>query len=124
MEVKITNTLLNALSLCYRIPSKQGERANPVLEVSLPPRALLQSVKFPSQEYFEVFKTQNQKLIDNGTIIIGATTAKKAMDANSKNLEAEKEQVKSKIDRNTQQLQNSASSVKAKMKTEVKKDSD
>lgn len=124
MEVKITNTLLNKLILCYRMPSKVGERVKPVLEVELAPRALLQNVKFPSQEFFDVFESQNKKLIEDGTIIIGATTAKKAEKANSENLKIEKEQVSSKIEKNTTQLENSASSVKARMNTKVKKDSE
>lgn len=123
MVVKITNTLMNPLVLCYRIPSAKGERANPVLEVSLPPRALLQDVAFPSQEYFNVFESQNKQYIEDGTIIIGATNAKKAEKMHEDNNKIEKAKVEEKIHKNTNQLENSATSVKARMNVNVKKDS-
>lgn len=122
MNVKITSTLIHAISLCYRMPSKAGEKANPVLEVNLPPRALLKDVAFPNDDYFEAFKKQNQQYIDNGTIIIGATTAKKAEKAHEQNVKDEKQNVISKIDNTTSKLETSAKGAKGKMSIKVKKD--
>lgn len=125
MVVKITNTKINALTLCYRMPkAPEQERANPVLEINLPARALLQEVSFPSEEYFNAFKSQVSDYIERGDIIIGKSNEKEAIKKNESNAKIDKGEVSEKIDKNTKQLENSAGSVKAKMKMQIKKDSE
>lgn len=122
--VKITNTTHNKLVLCYRMPSEKGERANPVLEVEIGQRALLQEVSFANEDMYDAFVKQNQSLIDNGTIIIGQTNAKEAQKISEANDKVEKDKISAKVDKNNEILTSAVgkSNKNAKVKVAVEKE--
>lgn len=122
--VKITNTTNNKLVLCYRMPSEKGERANPVLEVEVGQRALLQETAFANEAMYNAFVEQNQSLIDNGTIIIGNTNAKEAQKISEANDKAEKDKITAKVDKNNEVLTSAVgkSNKNAKVKVAVEKE--
>lgn len=117
--VKITNTTSNKLLLCYRMPSPKGERANPILEVEIFPRALLQEVIFASDNMYKEFISQNQSLIDRGTIIIGdKTTSNEAEKISEANNQDDLKKASEKVDKNNAKLTSAVSRTK-KAKVEV-----
>lgn len=122
--VKITNTRANKLSLRYRMPSEKGARINPIIEVEIIPRALLQEVVFGNDEMYNEFVKQNQLFIDNGTIIIGETNEQDAVKISETNAKAETEAITQKVDKNNEFLTSSVgrSNKKAKVKVAVEKD--
>lgn len=121
--INITNTTSNHLVLCYRMPSKEGERANPVLEVEIYPRALLQEVVFANDEMYNEFASQNEALIDSGTIIIGKTDAKTAEKISEANGKAESKKISEKVDKNNEVLTSSVGKgKKTKVSVTVEKD--
>lgn len=116
----LTSTLTHPIVLCYRMPKEQGQvRANPILEVPLPPRALNVDVVFPNEVYYHEFKMQNEEYFKAGKIIEGKATEKQAIDINAKNSKKETEKSKDKVTKSVEKIKEIS---KEKVSIEVKKD--
>lgn len=120
MIVKITNTLNQPLCLFYRV--KNGAEKSSLVEVALPPRALLHEVPFASEEHFKAFESQNLDSIENQTIILGYVKESKAEQASQDNAKKNKEKVKQKKDAVLGALEGAAEGAGVDMKFNVQED--
>lgn len=117
MKVKITSTYDKNVILTYRAP---GTRA--LIDVQLPPRALLQEVSFPSKEYYDAFAAQIADLIESKRIIIGDTKGSEAEKIHKEAAKQEQKRAKERAEKTEQQIQGSAEAIKAKVETKVTKE--
>lgn len=120
MIVKITNTLNQPLCLFYRV--KLGSDKSSLVEVALPPRALLHEVPFASETHFKAFEDQNMDSIENQTIILGNVKESKAEQASQDNAKKNKEKVKQKKDALVDAIENAAESAGVDMRFNVQED--
>lgn len=118
-NVKLTSTLTQAVSLFYRVGA--GEKSS-VVEISLPPRAVLFNVRFASEEHLTAFKTQNAALIESNKIMLdGKLSATKAEKIHYDNAAKEAKQIADKKDAVVEQFEQAATTGDAKMTIDVQK---
>lgn len=118
-NVKLTSTLTQAVSLFYRVGT--GEKSS-VVEISLPPRAVLFNVRFASEEHFAAFKAQNAALIESNKIMLdGKLSATRAEKIHYDNAAKEAKQISAKKDAVVEQFEQVASNGDTKMKIDVQK---
>lgn len=120
MTVKITNTLNQPLCLFYRV--KNGTDTSSLIEVALPPRALLHEIPFASAEHFKAFESQNIDAIESQTIILGNVKESKAEQASHDNTKKNKEKVQQKKDALVDAIEGAAASAGVDMKINVKEE--
>lgn len=108
-KTKVSNTLNQEIRTCYRMPKVDGSediKINPVLEVSIQPRALLNEIYFADEHYYHQWKMQNQRMFEDGVLIEGEMVSEKEVVAkhekvmvdNKKNQEAKIESQVSKLE--------------------------
>lgn len=117
MIKKITNTLNKPLVLFYRIPIDNTNQSK-LIEINLPPRAILHEVNF-TDENFSLFEKQNMQLIESKTIIIGKATDKEAEKVSIDNAIKEKKIIKQKKDKIIKSFENTATSTNTKMSISI-----
>lgn len=120
MIVKITNTLNQPLCLFYRL--KNGEGKSSLIEVALPPRALLHEIPFATVEHFKAFESQNLDSIESQTIILGNVKESKAEQASQDNAKTNKEKIKQKKDAVVHAIEGAAGSAGVDMRFNVQED--
>lgn len=120
MIVKITNTLNQPLCLFYRV--KNGASTSSLVEVSLPPRALLHEIPFASDDHFKAFESQNIDAIESQTIILGNVKESKAEQASHDNTKKNKDKVLQKKNAVVDAIEETAASAGVDMKFNVKEE--
>lgn len=113
MVAKISNTLDKLIVTNYRMPSKEGEKPNPVISVTIQPRALLNDVFFPSESHKEEWLRQTKQLFDKGILIEGKVTEKLLINKNAENIQKENEMKKTKSDKTIGEIQEAADKINA-----------
>lgn len=118
-RVKISNSMNNWLKLNYSI----GENASrKILTIELPPRALLHSCDFASEDYYKSFCKQNESFIESKRIIISDSVKESTLkNANIDNALKDKEQAKSKKDIVVNSIENAVNDDDKKLKISVNK---
>lgn len=117
----LTSTLTHPVSLCYRMPKDETGRANPVLEVSLPARALNVEIAFPNENYYHEFKMQNEHMFLNGKIIEGTATERQAKSLNAENSKKDVEKSRSKVEKSVEKIMETS---EERVTIDVEKDDD
>lgn len=119
-KVLITNTLNHPLNLFYRVPAKKEGDISPLIEVTLPARAMLHEVIFSDDSYFDHFEKQNKAAIDAQKIILGKTSEKQAEKVSNDNAAKAKGEIKKRKDKVIESFEETASGTNVNMKFEVK----
>lgn len=121
VSVKISNATQNAIKINYAIVETYGDKKfRKVLSVLVAPRALLQDVSFPNDEYYNAFLSQIQSLLDSGKIVIGNYAKASALENASENItKAEKATTRAKKNKVVENLENSTTGKKTKLKISV-----
>lgn len=116
-KIKLSNTLNQEIRTCYRMPKVDGNediKINPVLEVSIQPRALLNDIFFADEVYYHNWKMQNQALFDRGILIEGEVVSEKEIIAkNEKVLNENKKSQEARIDSQVSKLEEAAANINA-----------
>lgn len=116
-KIKLSNTLNQEIRTCYRMPKVDGNediKINPVLEVSIQPRALLNDIFFADEVYYHNWKMQNQELFDRGILIEGEVVSEKEIIAkNEKVLNENKKSQEARIDKQVSKLEEAAANINA-----------
>ena len=116
-KIKLSNTLNQEIRTCYRMPKVDGNKdikINPVLEVSIQPRALLNNIFFADEVYYHNWKMQNQNLFDRGILIEGEVVSEKEIIAkNEKVLNENKKSQEARIDSQVSKLEEAAANINA-----------
>lgn len=123
VSVKITNATNNTMSLNYAIVETSGDKKfRKVISVKIEPRALLQEVTFPSQDYYNAFVKQNEYLLDEGKILINASTSESKLEQASKDI-ATKENASARKKKNQaiEKIEKSINNKNTKLKISVDK---
>ncbi|EGV1470930.1 hypothetical protein JF110_001655 [Campylobacter jejuni] len=114
-KVKITNVLNAPVKAFYRMPQLEGEKKfNPILEVYIQPRALMNEIIFPTEEYFKEWRRQNEHLFTKGYLIIDDKINEKTLKAKVEEV-ADKDNAvaKEKSNKAVENLQEAADNINA-----------
>lgn len=121
--ILVTSTLAQPFSLFYRVPSKPGNKPNPVNEITLLPRQLLKEVAFPDEEHYNAFMAQNEDFIEAKKIIIGKTKDSNAEKINKDNLAKEQSAIDAKKSKVVENLEAAGTQGDTALKVKVVKES-
>ncbi len=116
-KIKISNTLNQEIRTYYRMPRSEVSediKINPVLEVSIQPRALLNDIYFADQNYYHYWKLQNSSLFERGILVEGDTINEKQILANNEKVMKEsKKSQNDKIESQVSKLEEAAANINA-----------
>ncbi|EAK7296536.1 hypothetical protein FBF91_05865 [Campylobacter upsaliensis] len=116
-KIKISNTLNQEIRACYRMPRSEVSediKINPVLEVTIQPRALLNDIYFADQNYYHQWKLQNQSFFDRGILIEGeVVTEKQILANNEKVMQDNKKSQSDKVESQVNKLEEAAANINA-----------
>lgn len=115
--VKITNTRNQPVLTGYRMPGTDANgRANPIVDVLIQPRALLNEVFFPSEAHFLEWKRQNELFITRGDILLDNGNEKEIQAKHSEINKKEKETSDNASNKAVEKIQEAADNVNASVK--------
>lgn len=115
----VTNTKIQALSLCYRVPGEGENR--PILWVYIPSKALNYNVALSDELHYKAFIEQNAFAIAQEIIIIGRRTSEStAIKVNERNAKDEVAEVRAKKNRINKSIEESAGKAELKITTTKK----
>ena len=122
MVIKLSTTIDKNLFLNYRMPADKSTQKPPVIEIYLPPRALLCEVEFTSQEHYEEFKKQNLQLFNSGIVIESQKIKEKELKAiQDKNNQINMKRVSDTINKNVEKLHVIADEANIKLNTNIER---
>ena len=124
-EFTITNTRIQSLDLCYRVPKTETAQSNrPIIWVHIPAKALNYKVALTDELHFKAFIEQNSQSIAAEDIIIGEKTSEnKAMKINEKNAQEEVKNVRKKKNDSVKGFENAVNAnSKASLKVNISKE--
>lgn len=110
----VSNSLNRVVDVYYRVKSQEGT-AQPMIKVSIQPRALCNELRFISDAHLEAFKAQSKYLFDKGVLIAGKATEEKLVSTNEQLKSEETAQKTSVSDATIEKLEEAADNVNAEV---------
>lgn len=117
-KISLTNTTNQVLSIYYRVIN--GDEVSPLQQVDVQPRALCNEVDFATESHAQAFRESAKSFFENGTLLEGNTSGKKAEKIHDENAKSETKDIKAKGKKTSENAsQNVDKHTKANMKIEV-----
>ncbi|HDZ5024780.1 TPA: hypothetical protein RTG57_001730 [Campylobacter jejuni] len=116
-KIKVTNILNSPIKAFYRMPKEKTEKSfNPMVEIYIQPRALMNEVIFPSEAHFIEWKNQNKSLLDREYLILDEKINEKKIEGKVKDVASKDNSIaKQKTNKIVEDLQETADNINAKI---------
>ena len=110
----VSNSLNRVVEVYYRVATQDGV-LQPMIKVSIQPRALCNTINFINEAHLEAFKRQADYLFKKGILIAGKATEEKLLNTNADLKENETKEKTATSDATIEKIQEAADNINAEV---------